>query len=74
MRIALLAASITLAMASTASLAATAYAAWAHGTPWTEASGRSAAMALGDFMGATLMMAVLIGALNLWQAHRALDH
>ena len=56
------------------SLAATAYAVLAHGVPLPEAGARTAAMALGDFAGAGVVFALLIGVLNLMQAGRALDH
>jgi hypothetical protein len=56
------------------SAAATVYAVLAHGAPLAQAGARTLAMALGDFVGTGVSLAVLIGLIGLWQAHRALDH
>lgn len=65
---------ICLAAITATSAAATAYAVLAHSVSPAEAVARSAAMALGDFAGAGVMFALLIGVLSLVQAARALDH
>lgn len=65
---------ICLAAILASSAAATAYAVLAHGAPLPQAGARTLAMALGDFAGAGVVFALLIGVLNLMQAGRALDH
>jgi hypothetical protein len=47
---------------------------WTHTQPLADLWGRALAMALGDFLGAGVLFALLIGGLNLMQAGRALDH
>jgi hypothetical protein len=65
---------ICLAAILATSVAGTAYAVWAHGQPLADLWARAVAMALGDFLGAGVVFALLIGVLNLLQAGRALDH
>lgn len=65
---------IGLAAILASSAAATAYAVVAHGAPLTQAGARTLAMALGDFVGAGVMLGLFVAALNLVQAARSLDH
>lgn len=65
---------ICLAAIVTSSVAGAAYAVWAHTQPLADLWARSLALALGDFLGAGVVFALLIGVLNLVQAGRALDH
>lgn len=65
---------IALAAIVASSAAATAYAVAAHGAPLPQAGARTLAMALGDLVGAGVVLGLLVVALNLLQAARALDH
>jgi len=65
---------ICLAATLASSVVGNAYAVWTHTQPLADLWGRALAMALGDFLGAGVLFALLIGGLNLMQAGRALDH
>jgi hypothetical protein len=65
---------ICLAATLASSVVGNAYAVWTHTQPLADLWGRAMAMALGDFLGAGVLFALLIGGLNLVQAGRALDH
>ena len=65
---------ICLAATVASSVAGNAYAVWTHTQPLAELWARALAMALGDFLGAGVLFALLIGSLNLLQAGRTLDH
>lgn len=65
---------ICLAATLASSVAGNAYAVWTHTQPLADLWARAMAMALGDFLGAGVLFALLIGCLNLMQAGRALDH
>lgn len=65
---------ICLAATLASSVVGNAYAVWTHTQPLSDLWGRALAMALGDFLGAGVLFALLIGGLNLMQAGRALDH
>jgi hypothetical protein len=65
---------ICLAATVTSSVAGNAYAVWSQTQPLAELWARAVAMALGDFLGAGVLFALLIGGLNLVQAGRAMDH
>jgi len=65
---------ICLAATLASSVVGNAYAVWTHTQPLDDLWGRALAMAVGDFLGAGVLFALLIGGLNLMQAGRALDH
>ena len=65
---------ICMAATVASSVAGNVYAVWTHAQPLVDLWARAAAMALGDFLGAGVLFALLIAALNLLQAGRALDH
>ena len=65
---------ICMAATVASSVAGNVYAVWTHDQPLVDLWARAAAMALGDFLGAGVLFALLIAALNLLQAGRALDH
>lgn len=65
---------ICMAATVASSVAGNVYAVWTHAPPFVDLWARAAAMALGDFLGAGVLFALLIGGLNLVQAGRALDH
>lgn len=65
---------ICLAATAASSVAGNVYAVWTHAQPLPDLWARAAAMAVGDFLGAGVLFALLIGGLNLLQAGRALDH
>lgn len=66
--------SICMAATVASSVTGNVYAVWTHAQPLVDLWARAAAMALGDFLGAGVLFALLIAALNLLQAGRALDH
>jgi hypothetical protein len=65
---------ICLAATAASSAASNAYAVWSHTQPLADWWGRALGMALGDFLGAGVLFALLIGGVNLVQAVRAMDH
>ena len=67
---------LVICMAATvaSSVVGNVYAVWTHAQPLADLWARAAAMALGDFLGAGVLFALLIGGVNLVQAGRALDH
>lgn len=67
---------LVICMAATlaSSVVGNVYAVWTHAQPLADLWARAAAMALGDFLGAGVLFALLIGCVNLVQARRAVDH
>lgn len=67
---------LVICMAATlaSSVVGNVYAVWTHAQPLADLWALAAAMALGDFLGAGVLFALLIGCVNLVQARRAVDH